>query len=56
METKSKANQMINNNIKELFNVTEEDYKKWCSKNNYNAYDKSKRGLFMKELLNGNIK
>ena len=45
----------LNKQIKELYDVSDEDYKKWCDKNDKSIYSKDTMSAFIYRLRTGRL-
>lgn len=45
----------LNKQIKELYNISDEDYRKWCDKNNKSIYSKDAMSAFIYRLRTGRL-
>ena len=45
----------LNKQIKELYDVSDEDYRKWCDKNDKSIYSKDTMSAFIYRLRTGRL-
>lgn len=45
----------LNKQIKELYNISDEDYRKWCDKNDKSIYSKDAMSAFIYRLRTGRL-